>query len=300
MPWGPDALRIRVTVGPRILDTAWALTEPIDDSLAAEVAIDQTMATVRNGKISARLTDGTAGTERADGRLELFRHPGTAGGAGADPVPILAEHDYVVGCHDPGSRIFQQRTGAGEEGLFYTEHHFVSRRGERLYGMGLNATGGVDLKGCVIDLYQRHFAEFHDKDIYVRALDGSENLVAGASGGYDIRPSRRSVTRAHAAVRSHPPRGRTFSVGALEAQLRGSRHQGHSGSMLCDGPEPDSRLRQGPLPRRSGSRGELLLSGCASEERVRWHARGRRTGGRHHLPQLLGRLATLRRRTGGA
>ncbi|MDE0293777.1 MAG: hypothetical protein OXI93_06255, partial [Bryobacterales bacterium] len=27
VPWGPDGLRVRVTVGPRILDTAWALTE---------------------------------------------------------------------------------------------------------------------------------------------------------------------------------------------------------------------------------------------------------------------------------
>ena len=23
VPWGPDGLRVRVTVGPRILDTAW-------------------------------------------------------------------------------------------------------------------------------------------------------------------------------------------------------------------------------------------------------------------------------------
>lgn len=150
VPWGPDALRVRVTVGPRILDTAWALTEPVAAGNAAAVTIGAAEATVRNGRISARLTDRAPG--RADARLEFFRHPG----GGAEAVPILAEHDYVVGCHDPGSRIFQPRSAADEAGLYYTEHHFAARAGERLYGMGLNATGGVDLKGCVIDLYQRH------------------------------------------------------------------------------------------------------------------------------------------------
>ena len=153
VPWGPDGLRVRVTVGPRILDTPWALTEPVADGSAAEVTIDDAAATVRNGRISARLADRAPG--RAVASLEFFRHPG-AGGAEAEPVPILAEHDYVVGCHDPGTRIFQPRTAEGEEGLYYTEHHFAARPGERLYGMGLNATGGLDLKGCVIDLYQRH------------------------------------------------------------------------------------------------------------------------------------------------
>ena len=157
VPWGPDGLRVRVTVGPRIRDTAWALTEqPAPAGAAATVTVGDAAATVRNGKISARLTE--RGPGGADARLEFFRHPGTggAGAAEAEPVPILAEHDYVVGCHDPGARIFQPRTGAGEEGLCYTEHHFTARAGERLYGMGLNATGGLDLKGCVIDLYQRH------------------------------------------------------------------------------------------------------------------------------------------------
>ena len=154
VPWGPDGLRVRVTVGPRVLDTAWALTEPVAGGSAAEVTVDDTEVTVRNGRISARLTDRAPG--RATASLEFFRHPGEDGAAKAEPVPILAEHDYVVGCHDPGTRIFQPRTGAGEEGLYYTEHHFAARPGERLYGMGLNATGSLDLKGCVIDLYQRH------------------------------------------------------------------------------------------------------------------------------------------------
>ncbi|MBT7702316.1 MAG: glycoside hydrolase family 31 protein, partial [Verrucomicrobia bacterium] len=43
-----------------------------------------------------------------------------------------------------------------DEGLFESELHFAARDGERFYGMGENATGRLDLKGCVIDLYQRH------------------------------------------------------------------------------------------------------------------------------------------------
>ena len=42
------------------------------------------------------------------------------------------------------------------DGLFECEQHFEASDGERLYGMGENATGRVNLKGSVIDLYQRH------------------------------------------------------------------------------------------------------------------------------------------------
>ena len=109
VPWGADGLRVRVTVGPRILDTAWALTEPPapGSAAAAAVTVKASAATVRNGRISARLTE--RGPGGADARLEFFRHPGAAGataaagatGAEPAPIPILAEHDYVVGCRAP-------------------------------------------------------------------------------------------------------------------------------------------------------------------------------------------------------
>src|SRR5690606_29071382 len=57
----------------------------------------------------------------------------------------------------PGTRIFKPVMGdLRDQGLFHTEVHFAPRPNERFYGMGLNATGGVNLKGSVIDLYQRH------------------------------------------------------------------------------------------------------------------------------------------------
>ncbi len=64
----------------------------------------------------------------------------------------MSEHDYKVWVHNPGTRIFKP---AGD-GLFHSEVHFASRKGERFYGMGMNSTGSVNLIGCVIDLYRRH------------------------------------------------------------------------------------------------------------------------------------------------
>ena len=141
-PWGTDGLRVRVTAGPTILETAWALTEPVARS-HSKITISQSEAGIRNGRISVRISDIRTQT----GYLQFFRHS-----EGGKRTCILSEHDYVVGAHNPGTRVFQPRG----DGLYYTETSFAARDGERLYGMGLNATGRVNLKGCVIDLYQRH------------------------------------------------------------------------------------------------------------------------------------------------
>ena len=139
-PWGQDGLRVRATMGPEILDTAWALTEPVSSN--ATIEINENAAIIRNGKISAHITDIYAQT----GHLQFFRH------SGDQTHVILREHDYVVGAHNTGTRVYRP----SPDGLVHSEVHFAARNGERFYGMGLNSTGGVNLKGCVIDLYQRH------------------------------------------------------------------------------------------------------------------------------------------------
>lgn len=139
-PWGPDGLRVRATAAPEVLDTAWALTEPVAGSAVIELSDDA--AVIRNGKISAQIRD----IFTQPGHLRFFRH------SGERIIPILSEQDYVVHAHNPGTRIFRP----GADGLNHTEVHFAARNGERFYGMGLNATGRVNLKGSVIDLYQRH------------------------------------------------------------------------------------------------------------------------------------------------
>jgi len=139
-PWGQDGLRVRVTVGPEIVDTAWALMEPADAQ--ADIETSDTEATIRNGRISARIRD----IYTQKGHLEFFRH------IDGEMISVLSEHDYGVHAHNPGTRTFKP---VGD-GLFEAELHLAARDGEHLCGMGENATGRVNLKGCVIDLYQRH------------------------------------------------------------------------------------------------------------------------------------------------
>jgi len=139
-PWGRDGLRDRVTALPEIIDNPWALTEPVDTQ--ANIEISTTEATISNGKVSARIRD----TYVQKGHLEFFKRTGDK------TVPILSEHDYGVHAHNPGTRRFKP---VGD-GLFEFQLHFASRDGERFYGMGENATRRLNLKGCVIDLYQRH------------------------------------------------------------------------------------------------------------------------------------------------
>lgn len=139
-PWGKDGLRVRVIPEGGGQTSDWALDIPA--GLEGTIEITSKEATIRNGKISARIHD--IYTQR--GHLQFFKH------SGDKSVCILSEHDYGVHAHNPGTRTFK----AAGDGLFHSEAHFASRDGERFYGMGLNATGRVNLKGCVLDLYQRH------------------------------------------------------------------------------------------------------------------------------------------------
>ncbi len=139
-PWGRDGLRVRVTPLPEIVDRPWALTEHVDTQ--AHIDTSDTEATIRNGKISARIRD----LHTQKGHLEFFKY------ADGTSVSILSEYDYRVNAHNPGTRRFK----SVDDDLFESELHFAARDGERFYGMGENATGRLDLKGCVIDLYQRH------------------------------------------------------------------------------------------------------------------------------------------------
>ena len=153
-PWGRDGLRVRASLS-EVDDRNWALTETAAGALRESasttiIEIADNQASIANGLISARLTDPSpvpgSGHVLQAGHLQFFR-------AGE---PILGEYDYVVGAHNPGTRTYKPVPGFADEGLYRTEVHFAPRPDERLYGMGLNATGGVNLKGCVIDLYQRH------------------------------------------------------------------------------------------------------------------------------------------------
>ncbi len=138
--WGRDGLRVRITPEGGGQTSDWALEIPLETEGAIEIT--PTEATLRNGKISVRIRD--IYTQR--GHMEFFRH------SGQTVTPLLAEEDYIVWADNPSVRRFRP---AGE-GLFQAELHLAPREGERLYGMGENATRRLNLKGSVIDLYQRH------------------------------------------------------------------------------------------------------------------------------------------------
>jgi alpha-D-xyloside xylohydrolase len=138
--WGVDGLRVRIIPAGGGQTSEWALDIPLGTE--GTITISEEEATLRNGKISVCIRD----IFTQEGCLQFFRH------SSGQQIPILSEYDYGVWAHNPGTRTFKL---AGN-GLFQSELHFAARNGERFYGMGENATGRVNLKGSVIDLYQRH------------------------------------------------------------------------------------------------------------------------------------------------
>ena len=138
--WGKDGLRVLITPNGGKQTSDWALDMPLHRD--AQIKIEPKEATIRNGKISAKITDILI----QGGYLQFYKQ------VGEKEVPILREYDYEIWGHHPDTHSFK---GVGG-GLFECEQHFAPNEGERLYGMGENATGRVNLKGSVIDLYQRH------------------------------------------------------------------------------------------------------------------------------------------------
>jgi len=138
--WGRDGLRVRITPAGGRQTSDWALDIPLETE--GKIEITPTESTLRNGKISVMIRD----IYTQGGHMEFFRH------RGKQKIPILSGEDYKVWAHNPGARTFRP---VGD-GLFHAELHFAARDGERLYGMGENATRHLNLKGRVIDLYQRH------------------------------------------------------------------------------------------------------------------------------------------------
>ena len=139
--WGKDSLRIRITPKGSKQTSDWALDIPLKSKGKITVTKDQ--AIIRNGKISCRIRDMFFGAQY----MEFFKHNGNKKRC------ILKEYNYGVWAYNPGRQIFRD----ADQGLFEAELHLASHKDERFYGMGLNATAGtINLKGSVIDLFQRH------------------------------------------------------------------------------------------------------------------------------------------------
>jgi alpha-D-xyloside xylohydrolase len=159
-PWGRNGLRVRAAAGSDVVDASWALIDPVETD--ATIEISDSCVSIRNGCISAEIRDiGILSPvairdekivvenweiETQKGHLRFFKH------IGGRKIPLLSEYDYVVPAHNPGSRTYKEFG----DGLYQIELHLATSNRERFYGMGENATASVNLKGCVIDLYQRH------------------------------------------------------------------------------------------------------------------------------------------------
>ncbi len=196
--WGRDSLRVRVMPNESRQTSDWALDIPL--AAKGEVQIGDGDSVIRNGKISCRVSDIYAQRRH----MEFFRHEGDR------KKRILSEHDYAVHAHNPGTRIFRP-TG---DGLFHAELHLASRDGERFYGMGLNATGRVNLKGSVIDLYQRHVKHVVP---FVVSSEGYGFLWNNPSlGRVEFGTNRTRWVSRHA----HPVRGRSARGPRLPAAGR--------------------------------------------------------------------------------
>ena len=143
--WGEDSFRVRVTPPGSKQASDWALDIPLESKGKVETTPGQ--AVIRNGKISCRISDSQILRNSHRLHMECFKHDGDK------RKRILSEYDYGVPAHNPGVRIFK----SADHGLFEAELHLASHKDERFYGMGLNAEAGtLNLKGSVIDLYQRH------------------------------------------------------------------------------------------------------------------------------------------------
>ncbi|MGE5223649.1 MAG: family 31 glucosidase, partial [Omnitrophica WOR_2 bacterium] len=132
-PWGPNAIRVRATVLPDFISLPGALLDQPEQP-GAKTEIGNDRASLSNGKIRAEISN--------DGRIR-FTHTSTG-------KIFLEELPYRF--YRPPSRDFHASGGNN----FHLEVNFLSRAGERFYGLGQHQHGLLDQKGCVIDLLQRN------------------------------------------------------------------------------------------------------------------------------------------------
>jgi len=139
-PWGPDAVRVRATIGPVLDGLPGALMDP-PESPDARIKIENGSARLFNGAITVEIgQDPEASQHQAKLRF-------------ADAVTgeeLLAEEPLHFWW--PGPRLFSP-TGNGYHRL---EQRFRAYPGERLFGLGQHTHGLLDQKGAVLDLVQRN------------------------------------------------------------------------------------------------------------------------------------------------
>ncbi len=139
--WGRDGLRIKIHCNNQKQTSDWALDIPVSQESQTIIEQKKDSSVIINGKIKLELT-------------AIWGHPIMMNfyrKIGDEYVAILREKEYPVIAHWPDQ--YFKKSG---DNLKEADLRFEANNDEHFYGMGANETGGVDLKGCVIDLYQRH------------------------------------------------------------------------------------------------------------------------------------------------
>src|SRR6185437_3827768 len=135
-PWGPDALRVRGTIGREIIDDQPGALLPDPPSGPVGIEITPELARIASGRLTAEITLG--------GRLRFVR---TDHGA-----ELLAE----TMPHFSGPPQRRYSPAGRDGGLHRIDMLFDVRDNERFYGLGQQQHGKLDQKGAVIELVQRN------------------------------------------------------------------------------------------------------------------------------------------------
>ncbi|MBO4298738.1 MAG: glycoside hydrolase family 31 protein [Clostridia bacterium] len=138
-PWGRDSLRVRSAMMGEPRDDRFALLDPAPCPEDVEIAIEERKATLRNGKITARLeVDGWLG----GARISFFNRKGE----------LLLRETESGNALKLTPREFQPLTG----GDFALNVTFDGQEGEHFYGMGQYQEEQVDWKGCTLEMKHRN------------------------------------------------------------------------------------------------------------------------------------------------
>jgi len=140
-PWGKDSFRVRTCPLDSFQKSDWAL-DITPESFEAKGEVLEDAGYIQNGRIIARIKN----TRIQDALLSFYKLTDDG------EVLLTAEKDYIAYANAAPTRRFKKT----DFDLYEAELHFMAHRDEKIFGMGENETDQVNLKGCVIDLYQRH------------------------------------------------------------------------------------------------------------------------------------------------
>ena len=138
--WGADSARVRAAQYRIPADSVGALDDAPPTGTASQVKVEETRATLANGRLNVEVTFDTA--ESYPEPLITFRGPG-----GAELLAESKEHFWM-----PGARLF----AGNRSGAYEIHQQFSAYPGERLYGLGQRTHGRLNIKGLALDLVQRN------------------------------------------------------------------------------------------------------------------------------------------------